>query len=90
MRTCPYCGQEALSVVRKSVLGPARSTPCKSCGKRISVHPRSLWAVMPFLAGIAVAIYLEASPLGIAALVAGAIGMFALHEYAIPLVGRDG
>ena len=89
MRTCPYCGQEALSVLRKSVLGPMRSTPCNSCGKRISVHPRGIWAVMPFLAGIALATYLEASPLGIAALVVGAIGMFLVHEYVVPLVRRD-
>ena len=89
MRTCPYCRQEALGVLRKSVLGPIRSTRCKSCGKRISVHPRSLWAVMPFLAGIALAIYLEWSPLGIAALVVGAIAMFLVHEHAVPLVGRE-
>ena len=89
MRKCPYCGQEALSAFRKAVLGPMRSVPCKSCGKRISVHPRSIWVLMPFLAGIGIAIYLEGSPLGIAAIVAGAIAMFALHEYLVPLVRRD-
>jgi len=89
MRTCPYCGQQALTARQKSTLGPVRSVPCQSCGKRVSVSRWSILAVVPFLIGIGAAWYLEASPLGIAALVVGVIAMFAVHEYAVPLVRRD-
>ena len=89
MRTCPYCGQQALTARQKSTLGPVRSVSCQSCGKRVSVSPVGVLAVVPFLIGIGVAWYFEASPLGIAALVLGAVAMFAVHEYAVPLVRRD-
>jgi hypothetical protein len=55
----------------------------------VSVGPVAILAVVPFLLGIGVAWYLDASLLGIAALVAGAVAMFAVHEYAVPLVRRD-
>ena len=89
MRTCPYCGQQALTARQKAALGPVRSMPCQSCGKPVSVGPGSTFAVVPLLIGIGVAWYLEASSLGIAALVVGMIAMFAIHEYAVPLVRRD-
>ena len=89
MRTCPYCGNEALTVSRKAALGPIRSARCKSCGKRISVHPASVLAVIPFVAGIGAAWYLR-SAAGVAAIAVGAVAMFLLHEYFVPLVRRDG
>lgn len=88
MRTCPYCGNEALSVLGKAALGPARSVRCKSCRKRISVHPVSVLIVVPFLAGVGVAWYFK-SLMGVAALAVGAVAMFLLHEYLVPLVRRD-
>ena len=88
MRTCPYCGKEAFGALRKATLGPARSARCQSCGRRVSVGPVALLAVIPFLAGIWAAWYLR-SPIGIAALAVAAVLMFVIHEYAIPLVPRD-
>jgi hypothetical protein len=55
----------------------------------VSVSPLSVLAGVPFLLGIAAVWYLQASPLGIAALVVGAVAMFVIHEYAVPLVRRD-
>ena len=89
MRTCPYCGQQALTARQKAALGPVRSVPCQSCGKPVSVGRGSPIAVVPLLIGIGVAWYLEASPFGIAALVVGLVAMFVIHEYAVPLVRRD-
>jgi len=89
MRTCPYCGQQALTGWLKTTLGPLNSLPCQSCGKRVSVSPLSVLAVVPLLLGIGAVWYFRASPLGIAALIVGALAMFAIHEYAVPLVRRD-
>jgi hypothetical protein len=89
MRTCPYCGQQALTARQKATLGPVRSVPCQSCGKRVSVSPLSVLAGVPFLLGIGAVWYFRASPLGIAALIVGAVAMFVIHEYAVPLVRRD-
>jgi hypothetical protein len=89
MRTCPYCKREAVTFWQKATLGTARTLPCQSCGKQVSVGARSSWGVVPFLAGLAIAGYLALSPLGIAAAVAGTVAMFLVHEFAVPLVGRD-
>ena len=88
MQVCPYCGQEALSAVRKAMLGPAQYTLCRSCRKRISVGWRSIWAVVPLLAGLTAARHL-AWPFGIAAMIAGLVAMIVIHVYLVPLVGRD-
>jgi len=89
VRTCPYCGQQALTALRKAKLGPTRLVRCQSCGKRVSVSPGAVLAVVPFLIGIGAVWYFRASPLGIGALVVGLLAMFVVHEYAVPLVRRD-
>ncbi len=61
---------------------------CRSCGKRVSVSWRFVWALLPFLIGLMLAGHLK-SPLGVAALVVGVIAMFLIHEFAVPIVGRD-
>lgn len=87
MRTCPYCGQEAMSVFRKPSVGVLRRVKCQSCGKRVSVGVLSLFGLAALFLGSAAAIYLGL-PLGLVAFVVGVIAMFVIHE-AVPLVGRD-
>ena len=90
MRTCPYCGQEALSARRKSFLGPARTVACDCCGRRISVSWAGLLAVVPLFAGMLGMVHFGGSWWGIVSAALGAVGMFAFHEWLVPLVGRDG
>lgn len=90
MRTCPYCGQEALSFWRKSFLGPARTAACGSCGRRISVAWLGILGVVPLFAGMMALAWSGGSWLGILALVLGVLGTFAFHEWLVPLVRRDG
>ena len=87
MRTCPYCGKEAMSFSRKAQLGPVRTAKCQFCGKRVSVSPLSFFGLAAFFLGIIAPIFVGL-PLGIAAFVVGAVVMFVIHE-AVPLVGRD-
>ena len=87
MRTCPYCGKPAMSAGEKATLGPFKSVNCKSCGKRISVSWMSLLALAAFFAGGVAGLYLG-MPTGILALLVGAVLMFVIHEYAVPLVPR--
>lgn len=44
---CPFCGQPALSAWRKLTLGPARSLPCRACGRRVGV---AFWPAAAVLA----------------------------------------
>ena len=90
MRTCPYCGQEAMSFKRKSFLGPARTAACGSCGRRISVSWVGLLGFAPLFAGMLGMIYFEGSWLGMFAAAVGVVAMFAFHEWLVPLVRRDG
>jgi hypothetical protein len=86
MRTCPYCGQQAMSVFRKLNLGPTRGVKCQSCDKRVSVSWLSLFGMAALYVSIAAAAYVGL-PLGVPAVVMGAIAMLLIH-YAAPLVGR--
>jgi len=90
MRTCPYCGQEAMTASQKASTGPMLSVKCKSCGRQVSTHPAGFAALVPFLVGIGIGYYLHWSALGIAAGIVGAIAMFLIYDYAVPLVRRDG
>jgi hypothetical protein len=49
---CPHCGQRALPVWRKLLLGPAVSATCKVCGKKISVSSLALLVFLPFAAAL--------------------------------------
>ena len=53
MVKCPYCGKPAMSLARKSGLGPGRMIPCQSCGKPVMTHSLAVFAAIPaFLAPI--------------------------------------
>jgi len=89
MVTCPYCGRAAMSLLRKSALGPRRAVGCQSCGKKVSVHWTAVLAAIPAFLGGYVLMKSGSSPLGIAAVVAGILTMGLLHTFLIPLVRSD-
>jgi endogenous inhibitor of DNA gyrase (YacG/DUF329 family) len=89
MTKCPYCGRAAMSLSRKSSLGPGRAVACQSCGKKVAAHWTAIFAAIPaFLGGLAL-MKSESLPLGIAAVVAGVVLMALLHTYLVPLVRSD-
>ena len=90
MLACPYCGQPAMTHLQKAMLGPARAVACKACGKRLSVHWASMLILLPFFAGGAAALALLPSAWAAAPLIVGAIAMFPIQAYLVPLVGREG
>lgn len=49
MHNCPHCGEPGISTFRKLFLGPAVSTTCKVCGKKVSVSHRSILIMVPLL-----------------------------------------
>ena len=89
MVKCPYCNRAAMSLWRKSALGPGRVVNCQSCGKKVSVHWTAIFAAIPAFMGGYVLMKSESLPLGIAAVVGGILIMGALHTYLVPLVRND-
>jgi DNA-directed RNA polymerase subunit N (RpoN/RPB10) len=89
MIDCPYCHRPAMSLLRKSALGPGRAVRCQSCGKMVSAHWASIFASIPaFLGGLAF-MRSESIPLGIAAMVCGVLLMAVIHTFLIPLARSD-
>lgn len=88
MLTCPYCQQQALTHLRKSVIGPLKSWPCRCCGRNVSVHWAGVLIVVPFLSGVVGAAAIGPSWLAIVPIALGALAMFAIHAWWVPLVAR--
>ena len=89
MIKCPYCGRPAMTLWRKSALGPGRAVNCQSCGKTVSAHWTAIFAAIPaFLGGLAL-MKSESVVLGIAAVVGGILVMGVLHTFLVPLVRSD-
>lgn len=88
MLTCPHCQKQAFTQRSKSVLGPAKSLPCQSCGKAVSVRWAGLFMLIPFFSGGLAALALLPSFFAIAPIAIGAIAMFVIHAYWVPLVPR--
>jgi cytochrome b subunit of formate dehydrogenase len=86
MVKCPYCSRPAMSLWRKSALGPGRAVNCQSCGKRVSAHWIAILAAIPAFMGGFVLMKSESFPLGIAAVVGGLLIMGILHTFLVPLV----
>ena len=86
MVSCPYCGRPAMSLMRKSGLGPGRKINCQSCGRPVMPHPMSILAAIPaFLGGLA-AMKSTSLLLGSAAVVAGILAMGFVQTFLVPLV----
>jgi hypothetical protein len=89
MVKCPYCGRPAMTLWRKSALGPGRAVNCQSCGKTVSAHWIAVFAAIPaFLGGLAM-MKSESLVLGLAAVVGGVLVMGVLHTFLVPLVRSD-
>jgi hypothetical protein len=89
MVKCPYCGSPAMSLSRKSRLGPGRTINCQSCGKPVTTHSMGVLAAIPaFLGGV---LFLKSSSvlLGIAAIVGGVLTMAFIQTFLVPLVRSD-
>ncbi|WP_339616278.1 hypothetical protein [uncultured Gilvimarinus sp.] len=91
MIKCPHCGEQAMTPLRKTLLGPAQSTGCKRCGGRISVSAAAFFALIPFLLSMILANSLaDRGWLLIGgSLAAGFLAMVYIHVTFIPLVPRD-
>ena len=90
MVKCPYCGRPAMSLLRKSGLGPGRVINCQSCGKPVTTHLLGVFAAVPaFLGGLA-AVKSGAFLLGGAAILGGVLAMALIQTFLIPLVRSDG
>lgn len=90
MTTCLYCHQQAMSQLKKSCLGPALSAQCEACGKRLSVPPAAMLAVIPFLLSIILAglVSPHSWQFSVMSLLAGISAMVAIHGSLVPLVPR--
>ena len=89
MVRCPYCGRPAMSLMRKSGLGPGRKINCQSCGRPVTPHSMSILAAIPaFLGGLA-ALKSASLLLGVTAVVAGVLAMAFLQTFLVPLVRGD-
>jgi len=100
---CPICKQQGLTLRAKLWLGPLRSAPCMSCGRKLSVSwlpyvgAALVCNLLPF-AGIWVASVLsrtyQLGPIALA-IIAGAVCVslsafsFWLHYRLVPMVARQ-
>jgi len=89
MVKCPYCSRPAMSLMRKSGLGPGRTINCQSCGKPVTTHSMSVLAAIPAFLGGLVALKSASFLLGSAAIVGGVLAMAFIQTFLVPLVRSD-
>ncbi len=89
MVKCPYCGNPAMSLTRKSRLGPGRTINCQSCGKPVTTHSMGVFAAIPAFAGGFLFLKSASTLLGIAAIVGGVLTMGLIQTFLVPLVRSD-
>ncbi len=87
---CPHCGRAAMSLWRKSSLGPSRVVACQACGKKVAVHWVAFLAAIPALLGGFALLKSASVVLGVVAVVAGILLMGVLHTFLVPLARGDG
>lgn len=89
MVKCPYCNRAAMSLLRKSALGPGRAVSCQSCGKKVSAHWAAIFAAFPAFLGGLFLMRTESPLLGIVAVMGGVLIMGVIHTCLVPLVRND-
>ena len=89
MVKCPYCSRPAMTLMRKSGLGPGRKLDCQSCGKSVTTHSMAVFAAIPAFLGGIVALKSASLLLGGAAVVAGVLTMGLIQTFLVPLVRGD-
>ncbi|MFO7916335.1 MAG: hypothetical protein R6U43_11685 [Candidatus Krumholzibacteriales bacterium] len=85
---CPNCGNPGISILRKMCLGPALPATCKSCGKKVGVPYTAMLAVIPFVAAILGAAFVEPLTFKAVLWVSGFVLMNIIHMRWVPLVPR--
>ena len=89
MVKCPHCNRPAMSLLRKSALGPGRALACQSCGKPVAPHWTAILAAIPaFLGGYAL-LKTDFQPIGFLAVAGGLLTMAVLQTFLVPLVRGD-
>jgi hypothetical protein len=89
MVKCPYCGRPAMTLMRKSGLGPGRVINCQSCGKAVTTHSMAVFAAIPAVLGGLFALKSGSLLLGGAAVLAGVLAMGLIQTFLVPLVQSD-
>ena len=89
MVTCPYCSRPAMSLMRKSGLGPGRRINCQLCGRPVTTHSISVLAAIPAFLGGLVALKSASLLLGSAAIAGGVLAMGFIQTFLVPLVRSD-
>ena len=89
MIKCPHCGNPAMSLVRKSGLGPGRTINCQSCGMPVTTHSMGVFAAIPAVLGGFAALNSGSLLLGIAAVVGGILTMAFIQTFLVPLAKSD-
>ncbi len=85
---CPHCREPGIPWGRKLTLGPAVSTRCKVCDKKVSVPWAAILAIVPFVLAIVAWEVLDSMALWGGLLLAGfAVSCF-IHMYWVPLKRR--
>ena len=89
MVKCPYCGRPAMTLMRKSGLGPGRIAKCQSCGKPVMTHSIAMFAAIPAVLGGFMALKAPTLLLSAAAVVAGLLAMGLIQTFLVPLVRAE-
>jgi hypothetical protein len=89
MVKCPYCSRPAMSLARKSGLGPGRIVNCQSCGKPVTTHSLAVFAAIPAFVGGLVAVRSASLLQGGAAVLAGILTMAFVQTFLVPLVRAE-
>ena len=84
---CPRCGKAAMDGAIKLMRGPAKTFPCKACGRNVGVSWSAMLAVVPIAAALFGTIQVDLLAARIALIVAGMGLACVIHLFA-PLKPR--
>ena len=86
---CPHCGNDCISGLRKTFLGPFVATSCSSCGKRVSVPYWSMVAMVPWFVAIWLQLVIpDRAPHGFALGSISVLVVAVIWQSFVPLVKR--
>ena len=86
---CPHCDESCVSNWRKLVLLPGAKTPCRSCGKLVSVPIYALVSIFPLMFAVMIFQAPEGAIALRASVAAVLTGMAAYYQvFLLPLVAR--
>ncbi|MBA3505495.1 MAG: hypothetical protein H0T80_06890 [Betaproteobacteria bacterium] len=85
----PWCSRPAMSLMRKSGLGPGRVVDCQACGKPVRTHSMSAFAAIPAILGGVLAMKSASFLSSTAAILGGVFAMGLIQTFLVPLVRSD-